>query len=230
MMYRSWILWAVLSIGCVAFGAEKKVVVELDTSAVPEQAEWGQKAKAIVEEWYPRMVNLIPTQGFEPPTEVKITLRKSDRGIADASGPHIRISSGWIEKHPEDIGLVVHELVHIIQNYGRVSQGWLTEGIADYLRWAIYEGKPLTWFRVPKEADGYKQSYQVTAGFLLWLETDLAPGIVNKLNTSLRKKTYSDAIFETATGHSLDALWAKYQEYRAELAARPADQSPQASK
>lgn len=215
MIHRMLAVGMVLALGTLVFGAEKKVVVELDTSAVPEQAEWGQKAKAIVEEWYPRMVNLIPTQGFEPPTEMKITLRKSDRGIADAAGPHIRISSGWIEKHPEDIGLVVHELVHIIQNYGRTKEGWLTEGIADYLRWAIYEGKPLTWFHIPKEADGYRQGYQVTAGFLLWLESDLAPGIVKKLNTSLRKKQYSDAIFETATGLSLDALWAKYQEYRA---------------
>jgi hypothetical protein len=214
MMYRKIVVLMVLGLAALTYGAEIKAIVELDTSAVPEQAEWGQKAKAIVEEWYPRMVNLIPTQGFEPPTEIKITLRKSDRGIADAAGPHIRISSGWIEKHPEDIGLVVHELVHIIQNYGRTQQGWLTEGIADYLRWAIYEGKPLTWFHVPQEADGYKQSYRVTAGFLFWLESDMAPGIVNRLNTALRKKQYSDEIFEKASGLSLDALWAKYQEFR----------------
>ena len=205
---------AVLCLGTPALSESKMVNVELDASAVPELQEWGEQAKALVEEWYPRIVNLIPTRGFEPPTEVKIILRKSDRGIADASGGNIRISSGWIERHPEDIGLVVHELVHVIQNYGPNRQSWLVEGIADYLRWAIYEAKPQSWFSVPRQPDGYRQGYRVTAGFLLWLESDLAPGIVNKLNTALRKRSYSDAIFETETGMNLEALWAEYQKDR----------------
>jgi hypothetical protein len=200
--------------GCWGWGQSNSVSVELDTSAVPELNEWGLQAKALVEEWYPRIVNMIPTKGFEPPREIKITLRKSDQGIADTSGTHIRVSSGWIEKHPEDIGLVFHELVHVIQNYGPTRQGWLVEGIADYLRWAIYEGKPQSWFALPNRADGYRQGYQVTAGFLLWLECDLAPGIVNKLNTALRTKRYEESIFEAETGMDIAALWANYQKDR----------------
>ncbi len=215
-VHRLCAVGTVLLAGCWACGESKTVTVELDTSAVPELREWGEQAKALVEEWYPRIVNLIPTKGFEPPTEVKITLRKSDRGIADTAGAHIRVSSGWIEKRPEDIGLVFHELVHVIQNYGPTRQGWLVEGIADYLRWAIYEAKPLSWFALPNRPDGYRQGYQVTAGFLLWLESDRAPGIVNKLNTALRNKNYSDELFESETGLDLDALWAAYQQERAE--------------
>lgn len=210
------IVLAILCVGCLAYSNPKELVVEVDSSAVPELAEWGEKAKAITEEWYPRMVNLIPTKGFEPPTHIKITLRKSDQGIADASGAHIRISSGWIEKRPDDIGLVVHELVHVIQNYGPNRHSWLVEGIADYLRWAIYEGKPQSWFSVPNQADGYRRSYQVAAGFLLWLETDLAPGIVNKLNTALRQRKYTDEMFEKETGMNLTALWEAYKEDRAQ--------------
>lgn len=207
-------LWA--SFNSPAGGA---VVVNLDTSAVPEQAQWGQTAKELMTEWHPRITHLLATKGYEPIQTVNLTLRKSDRGIADASRNHIRVSSGWIEKHPEDIGLVVHELVHIIQGYGSGGHSWLTEGIADYIRWAIYEGKPQEWFHLPNAADGYCQGYQVCGGFLLWLESDRSPGIVKKLNTALRNGQYADALFEAEAGLPLDQLWQAYVQDRKQTAA-----------
>lgn len=188
--------------------------VELDASAVPELEAWGQDAQKLAAEWYPRICHLLPTKDFTPASSVQITLRKSDRGIADASGGNIRISSGWIEKHPEDIGLVVHEMVHVVQSYRRGGPSWLTEGIADYIRWAIYECKPQEWFSVPDQPDGYRQSYRVSAGFLLWIESDRAPGIVKKLNTAMRNGQYSDEIFEKETGLALGPLWAEYVKER----------------
>lgn len=199
-----------LLMNCLCLGAPEALVVELDTSAVPEQAAWGQEAKELIEEWYPRVCHMLASKDFEPPRHIKITLRNSDRGIADASGPHIRVSSGWIEKHPEDIGLVFHELVHVIQRYPTYRPSWLVEGIADYLRWGIFEGKPQEWFSVPNDPKGYEQSYRVTGGFLLWLESDRAPGIVKKLNAAMRQRTYSNEMFEKETGLGLEALWAAY--------------------
>ncbi len=203
---------------CSAAGQELRV--DLDASAVPELTEWGQDAKELVMQWHPRISHLLATKGYEPTQSVQITLRKSNRGIADTSaGSHIRISSGWIEQHPEDIGLVVHELVHVIQGYGHGAQGWLCEGIADYIRWAIYEGKPQEWFSVSDQPNGYLQSYQVTGGFLLWLESDRAPGIVKKLNTSLRNRQYDASIFEDETGLSLETLWSTYVQERKQTVA-----------
>jgi hypothetical protein len=111
----------------------------------------------------------------------------------------------------EDIGCVYHELVHVIQNYGLRVSGWLTEGIADYLRWAIYEGKSQDWFPFTDKPQGYRDSYQVAGGFFLWLESDRCPGVVNKLNTALRKRTYKDeSFFKEETGRTIDELWADY--------------------
>ena len=194
-----------------------EVTVNLDTSAVPELSAWGQDAKKLVAEWYPRICHLLPTKGVKPTQTMTITLRKSDRGIADTSRDNIRIYSNWIEKHPDDIGLVVHELVHVIQGYRHGGPSWLTEGIADYIRWAIYEGKPQQWFSVTDRPDGYKQSYRVSAGFLLWIEADRAPGIVKKLNTAMRKGLYSDELFEKETGLALGQLWAEYVKERKQL-------------
>lgn len=186
------------------------LVVNLDASAVPELESWGQEAQKLIIEWFPRLCHLLASKGHQPAQNIQITLRKSNRGIADASGSHIRVSSGWIEQHPEDIGLVFHELVHVIQGYGSGGPGWLTEGIADYLRWAIYEGKPQEWFAVPNEPDGYRQGYRVCGGFLLWLESDRAPGIVKKLNAAMRRGEYSADLFKNETGLSLEELWKTY--------------------
>ena len=192
-----------------------KVVVHLDVNDVndsPKLVEWGKTAKTLIEEWHQRTANLIPTKGFNPPTEVWLKIRKSNRGVAGTSGGHITVSSGWIEKHPEDLGCVHHELVHVIQDYKeRRVPGWVTEGIADYLRWGIYDGKPLDWFPFSDKPQGYKDSYRVTGGFFLWLESDVCPGIVNKLNTAIRKRSYADETwFEKQTGRTIDSLWADY--------------------
>jgi hypothetical protein len=189
---------------------EQDVRVELDTSEVPHLEQWGEEARALALRWYPRVDNLLATKDFQAPRSVKLTIRKSEEGVAATSGSSIVVSSHWIEKQPEDFGLVVHELVHVLQAYPTGQPGWVTEGISDYIRWAIYEGKPQSWFPRPQKAQGYKDAYHVAAGFFLWLEADRAPGIVRKLNTAMRRGAYSEELFASETGLSLDALWDAY--------------------
>ena len=57
----------------------------------------------------------------------------------------------------------------------------------------------------------YKESYRVASGFFLWLESDRCPGIVNKLNAAVRKRTYKDeAFFKQEAGSTIDELWEDY--------------------
>lgn len=184
--------------------------VELDTSEVPHLKKWGDDAKSLLVRWHPRISNLLPTKGVNPPQRFILKLCKSDAGVGGTSGTTITVSSHWIEKHPDDLGLVLHELVHVIQAYPSGEPWWLTEGIADYVRWGIYEGKDQPWFPRPQENQGYKKGYRVAAGFLLWLESDIAPGIVKKLNTAIRRRTYSEGLFKAETNQSLDELWKMY--------------------
>lgn len=194
--------------------ADPPVIVEVDTSEAPALAKWGADAKALIREWHPRIVNLLPTPGVIPPRTVRLKIAKSDQGVAATSGNTITVSSGWIEKHPEDIGLVVHELVHVIQGYPDPQPSWVTEGVADYIRWVVYEAKPQQWFPRPSRRDGYTQGYQVAAGFLLWLEAEVSPGVVNKLNKAMRRSRYSADWFQHETGRSLDDLWQEYVKQR----------------
>ena len=208
-MFRTPLIFLLLF--CQIVSADN-VKVELDTSAVPHLNKWGEEAKKLIQEWYPRVNNLIPTKDHKVPKKIILKFKKSAEGIAHATGNTITVMSGWVEKHPDDIGLVVHEMVHVIQGYPNGNPGWLVEGIADYLRWAIFQGKSPDQFHRPKVKQGYKQSYQVAAGFLLWLESEISPGIISKLNSSMRKGKYNDDIFKTESKKSLDELWDMYTE------------------
>lgn len=193
-----------------ALSAAERLTVTVDAEAVPALRPWADDARDLMLEWHPRIANLLPSPGFEPQRALKVRIRLSNEGVADAAAGTINVSSGWIEKHPEDIGLIIHEMTHLIQAYPSPQPLWLTEGIADYVRRVAYEGRALDWFPKPKVERGYQQSYNVAAGFLFWLERDQAPGIVNRLNRAMREGKYSPKLFEDQTGKPLDALWREY--------------------
>ena len=121
------------------------------------------------------------------------------------------ISIDWIKNNTQDsFGVVIHELTHVFQRYKGGQPSWLVEGIADYIRWAWYEGR--TNFPKPNKAQGYLDSYQVTAGFLLWLE-NRQPGTVKKIDRMMRKEAYSYGRISTVLGGDLDTLWNQYSGY-----------------
>jgi hypothetical protein len=185
-----------------------EVKVEVDTSEVPELAPWAEKAKALAEEWHPILSRMLASDGFTPPTEVTLTFKKGMRGVAHASGNRISIAANWVKQHPEDLGMVVHELAHVIQSYPPSEAGWLVEGIADYLRFHHYEPQVKLSIADPAKAS-YRDSYRTTAQFLVWLEAK-HEGTVGKLNAALRRGEYKDELFQEIAGKDLDALWAEF--------------------
>ena len=186
------------------------VQVQVDTSEAPDAEPWGAKAKALVEKWQPIIADLLKSDGFTPPSEVKIVFKNDMKVPAYASGNTITIAADWIKKHPDDYGMVVHELTHVVQSYPRSKRndGWLVEGIADYVRFFKYE--PETKLG-PIHADAnYRQGYRTAARFLDWIEKTHDKDIVVKLNQALRKSEYKDEMFKDVTGESLDELWADF--------------------
>ena len=162
------------------------VQVQVDTSEVPDAAPWGAKAKTLVEKWQPIIADLLKSDGFTPPSKVKIVFKNDMKVPAYASGSTITIDADWIKKHPDDYGMVVHELTHVIQSYPRSKRndGWLVEGIADYVRFFKYE--PETKIAVSPRAS-YRNGYRTTAKFLDWIEKTHDKDMVAKLNKALRK-------------------------------------------
>jgi hypothetical protein len=193
----------------------EKVTIILEGEEVLKQEgihEWAGKAARIVTEYYPKFDKLLESEGFIPPKEMSIVFRKME-GVAFASGNQIVISADWIRRQPGDFGMVAHELVHVIQNYSGRGQGrapgWVTEGIADYVRHAHFEPDVLMRPVNPSRIR-YTDQYQITAGFFMWIEHVYDKEFVTKLNRHARQRTYSDDLFEKYNGKPLDDLWAEY--------------------
>jgi hypothetical protein len=186
------------------------VRVQVDTSEVPDLAPWGAKAKELVLKWHPIIAEMLKSEGFTPNPDVKIVFKKEMKGVAYTSGNVITISGDWVKKRPDDYGMVVHELTHVLQVYPRTKRkdGWLVEGIADYIRFFKYE--PDTKLGAINPKSSYHDGYRTAARFLAWIEKTKDKEIISKLNLALRKSEYKDELFKDATGTSLDDLWAEF--------------------
>jgi hypothetical protein len=179
----------------------------VDYSDVPDVKEWAEKARALCEKWYPVISETLASKDFTPPREVRLVFKDEKKGIAYTSGAKITVVADWIRKHPDDFGMVIHELCHVVQSYPK-GVGWITEGIADYVRYFKYEPKP-TPPKVGAKAS-YKDGYKTSATFLAWIEKAKDKEIVRKLNEKLRSGGYKDELFAEWTGSDLDTLWKEF--------------------
>ncbi|MGO4878153.1 basic secretory protein-like protein [Pedobacter psychrotolerans] len=135
------------------------------------------------------------------------------KGVAATANGKVTYSSIWMNKHPEDIDVVTHEVMHIVQDYGNsVGPGWLTEGIADYARFKFGVDHAGAKWTLPalKPEHSYQNSYRITARFFAWIEKKVKAGTIKAVDASLRDHTYQPEIWTTLTGKDLDALWADY--------------------
>jgi hypothetical protein len=135
------------------------------------------------------------------------------KGVAATAGNIVRFNPKWFHENPEDIDVVTHEVMHIIQSYPNgTGPGWLTEGIADYVRFVFGVNNEnanwtLTGFS-PKQ--NYKNAYRITARFLVWLDENKLKGIVRQLDTAMRSRKYNPQIWKELTGKTIDELWSEY--------------------
>lgn len=182
---------------------EVKVIV--DTSEVPELKEWGDNSAKLIQQWHPKIAEMLKQEGFTPPREVHVVFKKDMDGVAHTIRNQIVIAGNWVKQHPDDTGMVVHELVHVIQAYPRGGPFWLVEGIADYIRFYKYE--PQTRLRgINPERQSYRDGYRTSAQFVAWLEKT-HPGIVQKINEAIRKHEFQNAMIRETTGKSVEQLW-----------------------
>jgi len=145
--------------------------------------------------------------------EVTFMVDSGYKGVAATSYGLVRFNPQWFVKHPEDIDVVTHEVMHIVQNYGSNNvPGWLTEGIADYARYTFGINNAASgWSLTPfKPTQSYTNAYRITARFLVWLQKNKQSDIVDKLDASMRAGTYTPELWVKLTSKNVDELWAEY--------------------
>jgi len=192
----------------------------VDATGAPDLVEWTEKKlKPVVVEWYPKIVELLPSEGYQAPTAVSFLFRGDMQGTpASASGATVNLNIPWFRREldGEARGAVVHELVHVVQSYwGRranpramATPGWIVEGIPDYIRWFLYEpqsrGAEITERNIAKAK--YDSSYRVTANFLNWMTQTYDKEFVRKLNSAAREGRYDESLWKDWTGKTVQEL------------------------
>jgi len=198
---------------------DDRYTIAIDTTDCPDLTLWTEKELLPeIEKWYPKIVELLPSDGFVPPQSMRLVFSDAYDGVAATSGDRMIGSTVWFRRQlqREAKGAIVHELVHVAQQYSfwrgtrgaRRAPGWVVEGIADYIRWHLYEpvGKRGgVGGRSPAEMR-HDASYRETASFLAWLVNNGHPEIVGELNAVVREGKYSDEFWINATGDSIDEL------------------------
>ena len=212
--------------------ADGKFKFAVDTTLAPDLAAWVDKElMPTVCEWYPRLVALLPSDHFAAATKVQLEFRTDMGGTpAYTGGTKVSMNLPWFrtQLQGEAKGCVIHELVHVVQHYGGAAAGnahptqapgWVCEGIADYVRWFVYEpkskGAEISKGSFPRVH--HNDSYRTTANFLNWASETHDKDLVRKLNAAAREGSYSEKVWQDATGKTTEQLAV---EWKAALAKR----------
>ena len=206
--------------------AGEKYNVTIDATGTPDLVPWiEQELVPAVKEWYPKIVEMLPSEGYEAPEQVLISFEPDMRGVANASGTRIRCAGEWFRRNldGEAKGAVIHELVHVVQQYGRGRRnnpdatrtpGWIVEGIPDYIRWFLYEpetkGAEITARNIDRAR--FDANYRITGNFLNWVVQQHGQDLIRKLNAAAREARYTPEIWKELTGKTVEELGEAWRE------------------
>lgn len=197
--------------------------ISIDTTKAPDLKDWAeQKLAPVLAEWYPKLTGMMGSDGFVPPRSFSVTIKPMD-GVAYTSGAGITANSTWLrrELNREAIGSLVHEEVHVVQQYhgrrgnpaARRTPGWLVEGIPDYIRWFLYEpqshGADAVFFARRRNLNlNYDGQYRISANFLNYVfqNYNQSTNLLTRINAACREGKYQDEMWKDATGKSLSEL------------------------
>jgi len=159
---------------------------------------------------YPKEVKLYNKKAI---AKVVFIIDPEYQGVAAAGGGVVRFNPEWFKKNPGDVDVVTHEVMHLVQAYpGGAGPGWITEGIADYVRYTLGVANEEANWRLPdfEEKQSYENAYRITARFFYWIEKKVKKGTIKKLDAAMRNKQYSASFWQKHTGRNIDELWADY--------------------
>jgi hypothetical protein len=197
--------------------------ITIDTTGAPELNDWAEKKLGpVLAAWYPKIVAMLPSEGYNAPKSFQVIIAPGN-GVAATGGTRVTANSAWLKKEldGEAVGSLVHEEVHVVQQYrgGRNNPdyhrapGWLVEGIPDYIRWFKYEpqshGADAQFFRRRRNLDlKYDGKYRVSANFLNYVfeKYDKDGTLLTSVNAACRQGKYADDLWKTSTGKTLDQL------------------------
>jgi hypothetical protein len=135
-----------------------KYSIAIDYTEAPGLKDWVEKKlQPTADTWYAKIIEALPSKNYTAPATVSIVITEGYRGVAATSGNHVVCSAAWFKRNSngESPGAVVHELVHVVQQYRRAkgaapNPGWLAEGLADCFGAVAGDGDSLPVAVIPR--------------------------------------------------------------------------------
>ncbi|MDR3621394.1 MAG: basic secretory protein-like protein [Paludisphaera borealis] len=181
------------------------VEIVVDVTEAPEMKAWADNAARTCERWYGWINDQLKSDRYKPIHLIRMDLKNGIDVPAMAGGGRITGSVKWFKDHPDDVGAMIHETVHIVQRYhSRNNPGWLVEGVADYIRFFQYE--PANIGRLNPKTARYDGNYRVSARFLAYVSEKYDKDLVLKLNRAMREGSYTENLFKQFTGKTVQEL------------------------
>jgi hypothetical protein len=185
---------------------------------------WGEQLRGKISAWWPAISRALGDGVCASGKTIDIAFaRLSPASVAaEAEGDRIIVNAPYVLANlgnADMFRMIAHELAHVAQAYpGWARPRWMTEGIADYVRYYILfpndPGRPFD----PSRED-WREGYAPAAGLIDFAERGW-PGSLARVNAAMRSGADGEAVLAESTGLSMAALWARY------LATNPADASP----
>ncbi|HEX3365152.1 basic secretory protein-like protein [Phenylobacterium sp.] len=186
---------------------------------------WTKDLEALAQGWWPVITTALASPGFTPASRITLDISAiSPKTIpAMTNGTRITVDAGYVLsqiRNPDRSGMVAHEMVHVAQAYPPGAPPFLTEGIADYLRYYVLLPNDINRGFDPR-GRGPWAGYQSTAALLDWIERQ-HPGAVQATNADLRDGGDGFGPLKRFGGGDITRLW------RAYLATSPPAATPEA--
>lgn len=225
--YRAGLLVSAFVLASVAFGSPTQRVKppkieakfakpeqDIDSATQAKLEELAKTYEKVARDNYPVIIKLLKMEKSPVTKPVRIIVTYAYDGVAgtggDENGAEIAVSAKYALAHPKDYGMIVHEMVHVVQSYPKYDPSWLVEGIADWVRWFNYE-KPSVRPTFTAEKANARGAYGVTAAFLVWASAKYNKDLVPKLSAAMHADTYKEELWKTYTGRTLDELAAEWK-------------------
>lgn len=174
----------------------------VDASLATDLSGLAQNMANVCLSTFPKIEQILSVSTYPAPHVIKLS--NSTYAIGFAQGNEVSVQIDYIRKHPDDMGMVVHELAHVVQGYSS-GPSWVTEGIADYVRNKL--GYTTASNYVCNSTSNYLSGYNCSARLLGYVERTYSPNIIKELHTAMRSGTYTDDIFVRTTGKTPSQLY-----------------------
>ncbi len=204
-------IYALLPQNDAAAQARKQLAGRFPETNVPQIRCEGFSAgrRAVLESlatfYWPQIVARLGAEKAALPDRIVFRLSETQSAPGVTSGNVVTLGAAWHSEHPDDSGMIIHELAHVAQSYPAGVPSWLTESIADYLRYCILVPEPLP---APGPAASYTEGYRTGAWFLARLATlSESDTFIQELSQTCRRGADGVKFIEERFGKTLEALW-----------------------